>query len=109
MTAWKIAGLGLLLASVAVASSERLEQGRKVYEESCASCHDTGEKSAPVTGRSEDWAKRSKLWEAILFEHANSGYLEMPAKGGVPGLTEYDVDAAAEYMLTVSHPEMQED
>ena len=109
MSLWKIAGLSLLLVPGAALSSERLEYGRKVYDENCASCHDNGEKAAPVTGNTKDWEGRSNLWEAILFEHANAGYLEMPAKGGATSLTEYAVDAAAEYMLTVSQPRMQED
>jgi cytochrome c5 len=49
------------------------------------------------------------LWEAVLFEHVKQGYLNMPAKGGEPGLTDYDVEAAAEYMLNLSHPSLPRD
>jgi len=54
--------------------------GRETYERACASCHETGDGGAPLTGRREDWSGRSDMWQAVLFEHAKSGYLEMPGK-----------------------------
>jgi cytochrome c5 len=44
---------------------------------------------------------------AVLEEHAKDGYLAMPARGGEPGLCDLDVSAAAEYMLTLTHPDQQ--
>ena len=49
------------------------------------------------------------FWEAVLFEHANQGFLKMPGKGGKQELSEYDVDVAAEYMLNISHPRLPAD
>ena len=98
-----------LAAGHAWPDSHRMKDGRQVYEASCASCHDSGADGAPSISKPEDWDTRSSLWEGVLFEHANKGYLSMPAKGGDAGLTEYDVDAAAEYMLTIVHPELPRD
>ena len=83
--------------------------GRAAYEAHCASCHATGLDWAPVTGNADEWADRSSLWQAVLFEHANKGYLDMPAKGGTTELDQRTVDAAAEYMLLITHPYMQRD
>ena len=109
----RVSGLilpGLLVAACGASNaSERLDYGQQVYLEHCASCHDTGAKGAPVLGRAKDWVDRSRLWEAVLYEHANAGYLGMPAKGGAADLTEYDVDAAAEYMLTITHGNLPAD
>lgn len=91
------------------APSERLVDGEKSYRAICASCHDSGTDGAPVTANREDWKERSHLWEAVLFEHAEKGYIKMPAMGGSDYATEYDVDAAAEYMLTITHPDMHRD
>jgi cytochrome c5 len=99
----------LLPFSQVYAESERHRDGQQVYAASCASCHDTGAESAPSIHNPADWTDRSTLWEAVLFEHANKGYLEMPAKGGNNQLSEYDVDVAAEYILTVVHPELPRD
>jgi cytochrome c5 len=103
----------LALAAAATNASEplsaRLEEGKAVYETHCAKCHRTGIRDAPIANLPEDWHHRSNNWEAVLFEHANAGYLAMPAKGGAGGLNEYDVDVAAEYMLTLSHPGAKQD
>ncbi len=85
---------------------ERLSVGRKTYEKACASCHDTGKLDAPITGNPKHWTGRSSLWEAVLFEHAKTGYREMPGKGGNEELTDESVEAAAEYMLSLTHPEL---
>jgi len=105
-----VAVMSLLAASgLCMAASDRLEDGSKAYEAACASCHETGVDNAPVTGNTKDWAGRSNLWDAVLSEHAQKGYLRMPAKGGSVDTSEYDVDAAAEYMLTITHPDMPHD
>lgn len=110
----KLIRVCLLLGSVAFAgtdgmASNRSEDGRQVYLAACARCHDTGVNGAPITGQTRDWADRSHLWEAVLFEHANQGFLKMPGKGGKQELSEYDVDVAAEYMLNISHPTLPAD
>jgi cytochrome c5 len=37
-------------------------------------------------------------------EHAREGYIAMPARGGAPGLSDYDVDTAVEFMLRTAAP-----
>jgi len=103
-------GISLLISgSTAMAQSERMVEGEAVYKANCARCHSTGVMGAPITGSPTDWEDRSALWEGVLMEHANEGWLNMPAKGGEQSLSEYDVDVAAEYMLTSSHPDLQAD
>ncbi len=99
----------LLAAGLASATPERMKEGEAVYKANCAKCHDTGVMGAPLTGNTADWEERSELWEGVLMEHANRGWLKMPAKGGDPSAPEYDVDAAAEYMLNTSHPKLLAD
>ncbi|MBT4518734.1 MAG: hypothetical protein HOC23_01910 [Halieaceae bacterium] len=88
---------------------ERLEHGRQVYLQTCSGCHDTGDSGAPLLSEPGQWSQRSDLWEAVLFKHANEGYGLMPAEGGDPQLQEYDVDAAAEYMMSEIFPERTTD
>ena len=88
---------------------EQLARGRAIYDDHCASCHDSGVGGAPAIGNRADWDDRSRLWTAVLAEHAKAGFLEMPAKGGSPELTDDDVAAASEYMLTVTYPELPGD
>jgi len=99
----------LAITSSYVAASERLDDGQAAYKQHCGECHDSGEQGAPVTNNPQDWVNRSRLWDAVLLEHAEKGYLKMPAKGGAENASEYDVKAAAEYMVTVTHPDMPHD
>lgn len=90
-------------------ASQRMQDGEAVYRYACARCHDHGEGDAPVIGEPSGWSDRSTLWEAVLFEHAEKGYLAMPAGGGDSRLTQYDIDAAAEYMVQTTFPDLPED
>lgn len=107
-------GIGLALSLLVLGcmtsnASERMKDGRRVYTEVCARCHDEGIDGAPVIGRTQDWSGRSTFWESVLVQHAQNGYLGMPARGGEQDLSEYDVGVAAEYMLNLSHPDLPQD
>jgi len=91
---------------IEVWDSEGRAQARAIYERACASCHDQGASDAPSIGVREDWDGRSRLWVAVLAEHARLGYLEMPAKGGDVTLTDEQVAAASEYIMAVTYPEL---
>ena len=80
--------------------------GKEAYDLVCAGCHEEGIDGAPRTGDRDTWADRSWLWEAVLFEHAKQGYMEMPAKGGDVSLDDAAVEMAAEYMLTRTFPDV---
>lgn len=108
---------GLVLAScahdkdTAVASAERKAtiNGEAAYVENCAGCHETGMLGAPREGESMDWESRSALWQAVLMEHAKTGYFDMPARGGKSDLPDEVVDAAAQYMLEQTFPDRPKD
>jgi len=76
--------------------------GEAAYKENCAVCHETGMMGAPREGEATDWEGRSNLWQAVLMDHAKTGYFEMPARGGKSDLPDEVVDAAAEYMLEIT-------
>jgi cytochrome c5 len=79
--------------------------GVQAYQTVCATCHESGLNGAPVTGDASAWTERSTHWEAVLFDHAKNGYMDMPARGGKPQLSDRSVVAAAEYMLSVTYPD----
>ena len=83
--------------------------GEAAYMEHCAGCHETGMLGAPREGEPLDWKERSSLWQAVLMEHARTGYFDMPARGGKSELPDEVVDAAAEYMLESTFPNRPED
>lgn len=83
--------------------------GERYYKDYCAGCHETGLLGAPVAGLPTDWQERSQLWDAVLFDHAITGYFEMPARGGRPDLPDNVVKAAAEYMMRTTFPDRPHD
>jgi cytochrome c5 len=95
--------------SAPAGSVDRAQAGLAAYRRVCAGCHEEGKRGAPVAGRAEQWASRSDLWQAVLSEHVKQGYLGMPAKGGEPTLSDREVQAAAEYMLSLTHPQVPTD
>lgn len=104
-------------ASNSADHAERLENsvaagpvdGEAAYSEYCAGCHESGMLGAPVAGDAGDWTDRSQLWDAVLLDHAITGYLEMPARGGRMDLPDEIVKAAAEYMLEMTFPDRLHD
>lgn len=95
-------GAGVAAVTPAVA-------GQVTYERLCASCHEKGVGGAPVAGDPSAWSGRSSLWLAVLAEHAKSGYLQMPPKGGDEALSDADIEAATVYMLSLTFPDRQRD
>jgi len=83
--------------------------GKLAYENICAGCHEEGVDGAPRTGDREAWDGRSRLWAAVLAEHAKKGYGTMPARGGTDSLSDADVNKAAEYMMRLTYPETHRD
>lgn len=94
----------------AVTTTDSMDiDGAAAYEEHCAGCHETGMLGAPQQGVPADWEGRSALWQAVLMEHAKTGYFDMPARGGKSDLPDEVVNAAAEYMLEQTFPDRAED
>lgn len=94
------------VADAASSSLSGDQTGQRTYERVCARCHAEGLEGAPKVGDRAAWDDRSRQWEAVLFEHARNGFGEMPARGGESTLDEAAVSKAAEYMMSLTYPEM---
>jgi len=97
------------MADKAMSTDVAFINGEAAYNQYCAGCHETGMLGAPVSGDAVDWGARSRLWDAVLLDHAITGYLDMPARGGRTALPDEIVKSAAEYMLRVTFPDMPHD
>jgi len=71
-----------------------------VYAQTCAACHASGVAGAPKFGVKADWAARLAAGRETLLTVALKGKGAMPAKGGNASLSDADVKAAVDHMLS---------
>lgn len=76
-------------------------RGAEVVKTTCKVCHAQGINGAPILGNARMWQSRLAQGQAVLVQHATEGYGLMPAKGGNDALSEADIDAAVEHMLSL--------
>ncbi|WP_140909684.1 c-type cytochrome [Cognatiluteimonas lumbrici] len=78
--------------------------GSVIYNNLCTGCHTAGVGNAP-TLTAADWTARIAQGQETLYRHAIEGYTGpdggiMPAKGGNPALTDDQVKATVDWMLS---------
>ncbi len=74
--------------------------GEQIVTSVCATCHAAGLMQSPKLGNAGDWAPRIEKGIETLYTHAIDGFNMMPAKGGRSDLTDDEVKAAVDYMLS---------
>ncbi|MDO4997551.1 MAG: c-type cytochrome [Neisseria sp.] len=92
--------------NAAVAAPAATADGKAVYDSLCMACHAAGVAGAPKTGDSAGWKDRLAQGKDTLVKNAITGFTGktgvMPAKGGNPGLSDAEVEAAVIYMANQS-------
>ena len=93
-------------AAPAAAGGNDLAHGKQIFGGTCIACHGTGVAGAPKVGDKAAWATHIAKGKATLYQHAIHGFTGskgmMPAKGGNAGLSDADVQAAVDYMVSQS-------
>ena len=74
--------------------------GKKVFDGTCTACHSTGVAGAPKLGDKAAWAPRVQQGIDTLVQHALQGKNAMPPKGGNAALSDAEVRAAVEFMVS---------
>jgi cytochrome c5 len=75
-------------------------EGKKVFDSTCMACHATGVAGAPKLGDNAAWAPRIKQGMDTLVQSALKGKGAMPPKGGNASLSDAEVRAAIEFMVS---------
>ena len=78
--------------------------GKSVFQGACFACHGTGAAGAPKLGDKANWGPRIAKGLDVLKMHALHGFQGksgvMPPKGGRADLSDEQVIAAMEYMVS---------
>lgn len=92
----------LASATPSAGASAAPQSGKQIWEGTCSACHSTGALGAPKIGNKAEWAPHLAKGLKVLEEHALHGFMQMPAHGGNPSLSDTQVIAALEYMISQS-------
>ena len=76
--------------------------GKAVYDKACTVCHAAGVAGAPKLGDKAGWGPRVKQGMDTLVQSAIKGKGAMPPKGGNMALSDAEVRAAVEFMVSQS-------
>jgi cytochrome c5 len=78
--------------------------GRQIVEAQCRNCHETGKGGAPKIGDRAAWIPRLRQGFETTVRSAINGHGGMPARGGLPDLTDHEIRAAIVYMFNPDPP-----
>ena len=87
-------------------TTEAAVDGQKVYQSACIACHGAGVAGAPMVGNAAAWTDRIAAGNESLYANAINGFVGsagvMPGKGGNPTLSDAEVKAAVDHMVSQS-------
>jgi cytochrome c5 len=84
------------------ASAGGSTEGKSVYDQTCHVCHATGVAGSPKFGDKAAWAPRIATGMPALYNAALHGLNAMPPKGGNASLSDAQVKAAVDYMVSAA-------
>jgi cytochrome c5 len=97
------AGAGLKApAAPATQKSAAAADGKAVYDKVCVACHQVSVAGSPRLGDKPAWAPRLKAGTDALVQSVIKGKGAMPPKAGNPSLSEGEIRAAVEFMVSQS-------
>ena len=93
-------------STAAAAKVSDNEQAESTYKSKCAACHGVGVAGAPKLGDKAAWAVRIAQGDEVLLQHAIKGFKGdtgyMPPKGGFMTLSDEEISASVQYMVSQS-------
>ncbi len=92
----------LLVAPFASAQATSPRSGASIVRQMCVNCHGPGLGGAPRIGNAREWRSRARSGLDNLVRSASEGKGAMPARGGMPDLTDAELRDAIAYMFEQS-------
>ncbi len=91
----------LIITSLMMAASgAAIADGAATYQQACAACHMTGAAGAPKLEDKAAWAPRIAQGKDALYSSVLNGKGAMPPKGGQAQLSDDEVKAAVDYIVS---------
>jgi cytochrome c5 len=88
------------VAATETAKPAAAADGKAVYDKVCFACHQASVAGSPKLGDKEAWAPRVKAGIDGLMQSVIKGKGAMPPKAGNPALTDPEIRAAVEFMVS---------
>lgn len=82
------------------AASGAPKDGATIYNTVCGACHNTGAAGAPKVDDKGAWAPRVAQGKDALYKSALNGKNAMPPKGGAADLSDAEIKATVDFILT---------
>ena len=76
------------------------KDGPTIFNSVCGACHNTGAAGAPKVDDKGAWAPRVAQGKDALYKSALNGKNAMPKKGGATDLSDDEIKATVDYILT---------
>jgi cytochrome c5 len=76
--------------------------GKAVYDKTCFACHAQSVAGSPKLGDKEAWSPRIQTGTDAMVQSVIKGKGAMPPKAGNPALSEGEIRAAVEFMVSQS-------
>jgi len=98
------------LAAGAVSAADASPEGKRIFDRVCSACHANDLSEAPQLKQPAMWTARLAKGRDALVHSALNGFTgptgeEMPPRGGRPELTDAEVMAAVDYIISTVNPE----
>lgn len=84
----------------APAASAGPKDGPTIFNTVCGACHNTGAAGAPKVDDKAAWASRVAQGKDALYKSALNGKNAMPPKGGAADLSDAEIKATVDYILS---------
>jgi len=89
-----------LAKAAAPAAGGAPKDGPTIFNTVCGACHNTGVANAPKVDDKAAWAPRIAQGKDALYKSAIGGKNAMPPKGGAADLSDAEIKATVDYILT---------
>lgn len=96
----KLTATAIFASLFMAASGTAIADGAATFQKACAACHTTGAAGAPKLEDKAAWAPRIAQGKEVLYVSALKGKGAMPPKGGQMQLSDDEIKAAVDYVVS---------